>query len=118
VAFTEPVWLVDTPPPEIHEWWIAEYPAISDRAGVQTRITAASYETIASFDLPPSAWWTEYYEPMQHRIDALRQRLPDDPVAQEVAAAAQTEIDIFRRFSHCYSYAFFIVQPNGSTSSP
>jgi hypothetical protein len=41
----------------------------------------------------------------------LKARLPDDPIAVEVVTAAETEIEHFRRFSDCYSYAFFIVQP-------
>lgn len=112
VAFTEVVWLVESPPPEIREWWNAEYPAISERSGVERRIGDASYRTVASLVLPASAWWDEYYLPMQHRINGLRERLPDDPIAAEVATAAETEIDYFRRFSDCYSYQFFIVQPS------
>jgi SAM-dependent methyltransferase len=111
VAFTEPVWLVDTPPKEIHDWWTSEYPPISDRAGVEARIRAASYRTVASFVLPASAWWDEYYRPMQDRIADLKERLPDDPIADEVIAEAAAEIDYFRRFSDAYSYEFFIVQP-------
>jgi len=111
IAFTEPVWLVGSPPKEIHDWWSSEYPAISDAAGVESRIEAASYRTVASFVLPSSAWWDEYYSPMQQRIAGLRERLPADPIAAEVAAAAEAEIDYRQRFSDCYSYEFFIVQP-------
>ena len=114
VAFTEAVWLRPSPPSEILDWWTAEYPAISDAAGVEARIAAASYRTVASFVLPASAWWTEYYEPMQDRIIDLRQRRPDDPVVQEVTTMAEVEIDHFRRFSDWYSYAFFIVQPESA----
>ncbi len=112
VAFTEPVWLVDSLPTEIHDWWSSEYPAISHRAGVVARIEAASHHTVASFVLPASAWWDEYYDPMQDRIADLRERRPDDPVADEIATAAEAEIDVFRRFSDCYSYEFFVVQPD------
>lgn len=47
------------------------------------------------------------------RVAILRARFPDDPAAAEVAAAAEVEIEIdcFRRFSHCHSYEFFVVQP-------
>ncbi|NNE74748.1 MAG: class I SAM-dependent methyltransferase [Acidimicrobiales bacterium] len=111
VGFTEPIWLVDSPPAELRDWWLAEYPALTEEAGVRASIEAASYQTIASFPLPASAWWDEYYEPMQARIAGLKARHPDDPIAAEVVAAAETEIDFFERFSECYSYAFFIVQP-------
>ena len=63
--------------------------------------------------LPASAWWVEYYEPMQDRIAALAKRWPDDPVAQQVVATATTEIARFQRFSGCYTYEFFVVQPTG-----
>ncbi len=116
VAFTEPVWLVESPPDELHDWWTSQYPVISDRAGVEARIEAASYRAVASFVLPPSTWWDEYYAPMQERIAGLRQRLPGDPTAGQVVAAAEAEIDYFRRFSDCYSYEFFIVEPARSTA--
>ncbi len=111
VAFTEPIWLTDSRPAELREWWTNEYPSISDRAGVRAKVASASYRTVASFILPSSAWWDEYYEPMKGRISALRARLPDDPVAEEIAAGAEVEIDYFCRFSDYYSYEFFIVQP-------
>lgn len=112
VAFTEPVWLTGAPPDELVAWWHAEYPALSDDDGVLARIEAAAHRTVASFVLPASAWWDEYYAPMQDRVDALRARRPDDPAAAEVAARATEEIDTFRRFGEHYSYAFFLVQPS------
>ncbi len=113
VAFTEPVWLVDAPPPEIADWWLAEYPALTDDRGVRAQVEAAGFATVTSFVLPPSAWWDQYYEPMGARVDDLRARLPEDETADEVASIAEREIDQFRRFSDCYSYAFFVVQPTG-----
>jgi len=111
VAFTEPIWLAGEPPAEIRDWWLSEYPSISDEAGVRSRIEAASYRTVASFVLPAAAWWDEYYAPMQDRIADMKARFPDDVTAVEIVAAAETEIDKFQRYSEFYSYAFFIVQP-------
>ena len=113
VAFTEPVWLVSSPPKEVHDWWLSEYPAITDSAGVRAQVTAASFQTVASFVLPASAWWDGYYQPMQSRIADLRARLPDDLVATGIADAAEAEIGYFQRFADCYSYEFFVVQPSG-----
>lgn len=117
VAFTEAVWLVPDPPAEIREWWTTAYPAISDVAGTEGRIAAASYRTVASFVLPASAWWDEYYGPMRQRVDELRDRSADDPAVAEVLAEAESEIDHFERFSDTYSYAFFVVQPGATSSS-
>lgn len=111
VAFTEPIWLTEAPPDELMGWWQSEYPSITDLTGVRSEVDRAQYRTVSTFALPPSAWWDEYYGPMQVRIEALRARLPGDAAAQEVVRAAETEIDVFRRFADHYSYAFFVVQP-------
>lgn len=115
VAFTEAVWLVDDPPAEIRRWWAEAYPAITDVAGTEERIAAAGYRTVTSFVLPASAWWDEYYEPMQRRVAELRERSADDPVVAGVLAEADSEIDHFLRFSETYSYAFFVVEPGSSS---
>ncbi len=111
VVFTEPIWLTDAPPDEVRTWWLSEYPAITDDVGVRSRIAAAGHRAVATFALPASAWWNEYYEPMSARVEVLRARLPDDAAALEVVRSAETEIDMFQRFADHYSYAFYIVQP-------
>ena len=47
------------------------------------------------------------------RVEEVRRRRPDDPAAAEAIRAAETEIDICRRFSDHYSYTFSVVQPVG-----
>jgi len=111
VAFTEPIWLTPSPPDEIVAWWTAEYPAITDERGIRAAIDAASFDTVGFFPLPAESWWTDYYEPMEGRIASLREAHPDDPLASEIAAGAEQEIKMFRRFSDHYSYGFFVVQP-------
>lgn len=111
VAFTEPLWLTDSPPEELRTWWFSEYPAMSDDRKIRAHIDIAGYRTVDTFVLPPSAWWDEYYEPMQARLEALRARLPGDRAAAEVVRTAQVEIDMFQRFAEHYTYAFYIVQP-------
>lgn len=111
VVFSDLIWLSWDPPDEIRSWWEAEYPAMVDDAGVRGRIGAAGYDTSAGFVMPPSAWWDDYLGPMQVRVEELRARLPDDPAAIEVADAAEAEIDVFRRFSDHFAYAFYVVRP-------
>jgi hypothetical protein len=73
VAFTEPVWLMDSPPVEVRDWWLSQYPAITDSADVDAQIEAASYRTVGSFVLTAAAWWDEYYKPVQHRTQTNAQ---------------------------------------------
>lgn len=111
VAFTEPVWLRCDPDEEIESWWSQEYPAITDATGVRQAIFDAGYRVVDSFVLPPEAWWNDYYSPMEARIPGFLAEYQRDEIALEIAAAAEEEISMFRRFSDAFSYAFFIVYP-------
>jgi trans-aconitate methyltransferase len=111
VAFTEPVWLRCDPDEEIAIWWSTEYPAITDANGVRQAIRDAGYRVIDSFVLPAEAWWTDYYGPMEAKIPEFLAEYRRDEIALEIAAAAEKEISMFRRFSDAFSYAFFIANP-------
>lgn len=111
VAFTEPVWLTPSPPDELTVWWRSEYPAITDERGVRDAVAAAGYSTLGHFVLPSESWWDEYYGPMQTRLVEFRATHRNDPTADAVADEAEHEIEMFRRHSEHYSYAFFVVRP-------
>lgn len=110
-AFTESIWIHHSPPNELVAWWRGEYPGITDESGVRALIKQAGYETVGSFVLPADSWRDEYYVPMQDRIIEFRAVHRNDETAKEIADSAETEIEMFRRFSEYYSYGFFVVQP-------
>ena len=70
VVFSEPCWFTDTPSPQSVANW-AEYPAMTDAAGIAAKVDAAGYEVIATRKLSDQAW-EEYYAPLDARIAALR----------------------------------------------
>lgn len=111
VGFTEPVWLQTDPDDEIRQWWSAEYPAITDISGVRDAVAEAGFELIASFALPPEAWWLDYYGPLEAAIAEFLDAHPGDQAAVRVAASAEEEIAMFRRHGASYSYGFFVVSP-------
>ncbi len=111
VAFTEPVWLQSDPDEEIVRWWSREYPSITDATGVRQAILDAGYQVINSFVLAAEAWWADYYRPMEARIPGFLDEYPRDEVAQQIAAVAEEEISMFRRFNESFSYAFFVAYP-------
>jgi trans-aconitate methyltransferase len=111
VAFSEPIWLEKDPDEEIASWWSQEYPAITDEEGVRQAILDAGYRVIDSFVLPAEAWWNDYYAPMEARIPDFLSEYRRDKIALEIAAAAEKEISMFRRFSDAFSYGFFIASP-------
>ena len=110
VAFTEVCWTRPDPPAECVSFWQREYPAIRDRGALGTAIDACGYETVGHFMLPPSAWWDDYYRPLQRNVTVFRTRHRGRPEAQELAARCQREIDVWKAYSDYYSYAFFVAR--------
>jgi ubiquinone/menaquinone biosynthesis C-methylase UbiE len=110
VAVTEITWLRSDPPEELRAFWAAECPAMQSVQANLDAVRAAGYREIAHFVLPPSAWWTHYYTPLEARVATLRKRHLDDPEAQQLLKEMQREIDLFRKYSDWYGYVFYVMQ--------
>ncbi len=114
IAFTEAVWLTDAPPQTLAEWWQAGYPEMADSQACLDKVANAGYELIGHFVLPESAWWDDYYKPMEARIAALRVELENDAPGLAELEEHQREIDYYRRWSEHYGYLFVIARrPEG-----
>jgi hypothetical protein len=68
------------------------------------------YEMVGHFTLPVASWFDDYYNPMQVRIDELRDRYKGRPAAEQVIESAQAEIDGFKKCSGEVGYEFFIAR--------
>ena len=109
-ALTEVCWRKPNPPAECAAFWNREYPAIRDAPALLEAIDACGYETLGHFPLPASAWWEDYYCPLQRNVTAFRERHRDLPEAQELADQCQHEIDVWRAYSAFYGYDFFVLR--------
>ena len=110
VALTEVCWRKPDPPAACAAFWKEEYPAIRDTSALLEAIEASDYETVGHFPLPASAWWDDYYRPLQENVTAFRERHRDAPDAQELADHCQTEIDTWHAYSEFYGYHFFVAR--------
>jgi SAM-dependent methyltransferase len=111
VAVTEPV-LFQPPeetPPEVLAGW-AEYPAVTTVAGILARAVWARYQVVDHFPLPPSAWWDDYYGPIEAKLPALRAARGADRAYAHRIREAEDEIDLYRRHSDAYGYLFVVLQ--------
>ena len=70
---------------------------------------ASGYEVIERFTLPESAWWDDYYGPLEQRLAVMRARHDDDAVALSEIESTQEQIDLYRRFADCYGYVFYVL---------
>ena len=110
VALTQLCRQKSGPPAECAEFWNRGYPAIRDTSTLQGAIEACGYETVGHFPLPASAWWDDYYRPLQDNVTTFRRRHQDAPDAQEPADRCQREIDIWHAHSEFYGYEFFVLR--------
>ena len=110
VALTQVCWTKPNPPAECAAFWRQEYPAIRDAPALLGAIDGCGYETVGHFTLPASAWWTDYYRPLERNVAEFRERHRDLPEAQELAEQCQREIDVWKAYSDYYSYAFVVAR--------
>ena len=108
VAFSECVFLREDLPEAVRRHW-AEYPAMTNVEGVANWVREAGFQLLEHFVLPPEAWWA-YYDPLQARVNALRDKYRSDPDGAMVLVEGQNEIDVYREYSGYFGYAFFVAK--------
>ncbi|MFH1874778.1 MAG: class I SAM-dependent methyltransferase [Pseudomonadota bacterium] len=111
LVVSEAIWLTDNPSKEIKNWWNEQYPEIQTAHQKIKIIKQCSYELITHFVQPKSDWWEGYYDLLEKRA-AEYEKLKLNPEEQEVISMAKTEIDMFKRYSDQYGYAFFVMRNN------
>jgi len=112
IAVTELTWLKSDPPPpdKVKEFWKTGYPEMKSLEENLDIIFACDYYLIDYFVLPNSSWTDEYYQPMQARINMLREKNRSDPDRLQQLDFEQEEINIFNQYHEWYGYVFYIMQ--------
>jgi SAM-dependent methyltransferase len=106
----EMTWLRPDPPQEIIDRWRPVYPGIRTAPEYTTLISDHGYILIDHFLLPEDTWWRDYYGPLEARIANLRNKYLMDRQAQKQLDQEQAEVDLFKRYSHWYGSAFYLMQ--------
>lgn len=109
VAVSEVVWLEPDPPAPVVAFW-QQYPGIDTVANKLAVIDQLGYEQVGHFVLPDDAWISDYYDPMERLIARKETQWSGIPEAQRVLDEAREEIEMFRRYSNNYGYAFFVMR--------
>ena len=106
VAFSEPC-LLARPSAAARAFW-AEYPQITDVAGIRARVAAAGYRVLGE-QMQIGDAWEAYYIPMAKRIEKLRPSATG-PLA-EALDEAEREIARWRAAPSEIAYALLVVAP-------
>lgn len=110
IAATEISWLKPNPPDELKTFWDECYPNIQNIESNLEIIKRCGYKAIDYFPLPESAWWDDYYNPIQQRITKLKEKYHDNEDAIKMIELEEKEINIYKKYSAYYGYVFYIMQ--------
>lgn len=110
LAFSELCWFTSHPPKGIKDFFDKVYPEIRTQDEIRSMAVEADFQVVDSFPLPESAWWDDYYTPMLERIKELKTKNVGIVEAESVYTECETEVEMFRRYSKHYGYAFFVLK--------
>ncbi len=110
LAATEATWLAEDRPSEALAFWREAYPSMGTVESNSAAAHAAGYDVLDSFVLPASAWWEEYYRPLQARLESLRPRARAEPDLASAIAETEREISLYARHGASYGYVFYLLR--------
>ena len=110
LAVTELSWLKPAAPAEITAFWDADYPGMHTVDENLAAIERTGYQEIGHFGLPESAWWEDYYTPLEKRIGVLSEKYRGNAEALAFLQESQREIELYRQYSDWYGYVFYVLQ--------
>ena len=110
LAVTELVYLRDDPPVSVSQYFEGVYPDIKSIKDMIELIKNEGFSLVSNFTLPESAWFDDYYQPIEEKLPGLIEKYDGNEKALDVFDAFKNEIDLYKKYSKYYGYGFFIMQ--------
>jgi ubiquinone/menaquinone biosynthesis C-methylase UbiE len=110
LAASELTWTTAKRPTELTEHWQREYPEVDTAAGKLSVLERHGYRPLGYFVLPEYCWLENYYQPLEHNLEAFLEHQGHSTAAQAIAQAERQEINLYRQHRAYYSYGFYIAQ--------
>ena len=110
MALSELCWLKEDVPAPCREFFKAEYPPMQDVPANLRMMESCGYTVLETFTLPESAWWLDYYLPLESRLATLQEKYAGDEDRMGVLATVARELEICRDYSDYYGYVFYVLQ--------
>jgi SAM-dependent methyltransferase len=110
MVVSDAAWFEPEPPFELVQWWEKEgyIPKTEDQ--LREIVRNAGFYLIATYRLPESGWWENYYVPMLARITELRKSHGSNPACAAILDSFEHEAEMYRKYKRYYGYMFFIMQ--------
>ena len=84
------------------------YPGIETEAANVELINSTGFEVLGVHRLPATAWWDNYYGPLQNKISAME--FSSDPALRGAIRDTQEEMDFFKAHEKDYGYTYFVMR--------
>jgi SAM-dependent methyltransferase len=110
LALTEIVYLVNDPPAPLTQYFDNEYPDIASVEDKMALIQDERFHMISNFTLPKSSWLDNFYTPMERELVHLNKKYQGNDIALAILDEMNNEINLYKKYSEFYGYAFFIMQ--------
>src|SRR5690606_19485936 len=109
VAVSEAVWLKPDPPAPVVRFW-TQYPEMDTIESKLAVIERIGYRLQGYFVLPKKDWTVDYYDPMERLLVEKAKEWEGIPQGLSVIEEARQEIELYRKYSDYYGYAFFVMR--------
>ncbi|MBY9007549.1 MAG: class I SAM-dependent methyltransferase [Candidatus Lokiarchaeota archaeon] len=110
LVFSELCWFKEDIPKVLYDYFMDAYPVMKNIEANIAMIKSKGLELIQHFQIPESSWWDNYYIPMEKNLQNLRKKYQNDDETLKLLEMFSIEIDMFRKYSDYYGYAFFIMK--------
>jgi ubiquinone/menaquinone biosynthesis C-methylase UbiE len=83
---------------------------VSRVADVLSRIPQLGYSLVDTLLLPVDAWWAEFYEPIEEKMDTLLHKYRNNTDALKLLNQCKTEMNMVKKNPSNFSCAFYIMK--------
>lgn len=112
LVVSEITWITNTRPKEIEDFWMREYPEISNASHKINILEQNGFSLMGYFNLKEESWNQNYYKPLEDDFENFLVRNNNSPLAQKVLQDYKFEMELFKKYKDYYSYGFYIAKKN------
>ena len=111
ICVTEITWLTQSPSEKALSFW-GNYPEIAMKTIEENKeiISEIGFDCIGTFELPESAWWDDYYDPLKIRLKDMKDKYAENTEFAEFSEEIYAEMEAYRECSDDYGYVFYIMK--------
>jgi ubiquinone/menaquinone biosynthesis C-methylase UbiE len=93
-----------------HGGYLVVHYQIEDAADAISQITKYGYLLVDTLSLPPDAWWTDFYKPLEEKMDTILQKYKNNPDALKLLKQYQREMESVKKNPCKFRTAFYILK--------